>query len=297
MISQKSIVAMIRAISGQANVLTIPRIYIDLTKSHRAALFLSQCVYWSDKTKDSDGWFYKTDAEWREELGLPRGGLDTALKACERWVEAAVRRVGPTPKSHYRVKLDLLVSDISDLLESDKSDLPVSGISDSPENSKSTIHRLLTEITSEAAAPAQAETFEAVKKLYSQNIGLPTPIILDSLRDACVIYTPQWVDMAIHEAVLNSARSWRYIATCLDNWKTNGLKHRAERPSDRRSPARRTASAPASTIHDYFNARQLNVLYRANMTAAQAQHITAAKLSYEAALAYVTGVQNGGATD
>src|SRR5574343_485932 len=164
MSNQKSIVAMIRAISGQANVLTIPRIYIDLTKSHRAALFLSQCVYWSDKTKDPDGWFYKTDAEWLDELGLPRGGVDTALKACDRWIESAVKRVGPTPKSHYRVKLDLLVSDISDLLESAKSDLLISGESESLENSKSTIHRLLTETTTDAAAPADA-TFESVKKL------------------------------------------------------------------------------------------------------------------------------------
>ncbi len=140
MSNQQNIVKLIKAISGQANVLTIPRVYLSLLNNkHRAALLLSQCVYWSDKSKSPDGWFYKTDAEWKEELGLTRGGLDTALKEGEKYLETKVARVGPTPKSHYRVNLDLLVSDISDLLETDKSDLP--------ENGDSSMTETTTEIT------------------------------------------------------------------------------------------------------------------------------------------------------
>ena len=144
MSNQQDIVKLIKAISGQANVLTIPRVYLNLLKNkHRGALLLSQCVYWSDKSKIPDGWFYKTDAEWKEELGLTRGGLDTALKENEKYIETKIARVGPTPKSHYRVKLDLLVSDISDLLETGQSDLP--------ENGDSSIAETTTETTSLAA--------------------------------------------------------------------------------------------------------------------------------------------------
>lgn len=140
MSTQKDIVNFIKAVSGQSNVLTIPRVYVDLLKSHKAALLLSQCVYWSDKTKDPDGWFYKTDDEWRDEIGLPRGALETALKATAKYINQDVRRVGTTPKTHYQVNLDLLVSDISDLLETRKSDLL--------ENGESTYTKTTTEITS-----------------------------------------------------------------------------------------------------------------------------------------------------
>lgn len=146
---QREIVNIIKAISGQANVLTIPRLYVTLTKSHRAALLLSQCVYWSDRTKDPDGWFYKTAKDWQEELGMPKGAVETALKTIGKYVETKVARVGPTPKSHYKVKYDLLVSDISDLLDSGKSDLPESRKSDLPENGQSTIAEITTETTLE----------------------------------------------------------------------------------------------------------------------------------------------------
>jgi len=148
MSNQQNIVALIKAISGQANVLTIPRIYVDLTNSHRAALFLSQCVYWSDKTKDPEGWFYKTFPEWREELGLPRGAVETAVKATREWVETKVMRVGKHPKTHYRVNLDALESSISNLLES--STLITCwnpALSNLLENSRLSIHRLHTETT------------------------------------------------------------------------------------------------------------------------------------------------------
>lgn len=164
--NQRGIINLIREISGQANVLTIPRIYILMTKSHRAALLLSQSVYWSDKTRNPAGWFYKTYKDWEIELGLNRGAVDTALRICEKWIETDVRRVGPTPKKHYRVRFDLLVSDISDLLETDKSDLSVSGNSDLmetvktdlPENSKTPYTEITPDITNhigaEGAPPA-----------------------------------------------------------------------------------------------------------------------------------------------
>lgn len=34
-----------------------------------AALFLSQMIYWTNRS-DDDGWVYKTQEEWEEETGL-----------------------------------------------------------------------------------------------------------------------------------------------------------------------------------------------------------------------------------
>lgn len=123
MSNQKQVISLIRAISGQANILTIPRVYIALTKSHRAALLLSQCVYWSDKTTDNDGWFYKSAKEWRSELGMPKGAVDTALKVLP-WIETRIKKANGAPTRWYRVRLEALADAVSDLLETRKSDLP-----------------------------------------------------------------------------------------------------------------------------------------------------------------------------
>lgn len=57
------------------------RAFVTVTGSINAALLLSQIVYWSQRTSDPDGWFYKTQADWRDETGLTRRELDTARKA------------------------------------------------------------------------------------------------------------------------------------------------------------------------------------------------------------------------
>lgn len=46
------------------------RIFAYITGYPGAAVFLSQAWYWSKRTTDPEGWFYKTAYEWREETGL-----------------------------------------------------------------------------------------------------------------------------------------------------------------------------------------------------------------------------------
>lgn len=53
------------------------RSFVTITGSVTAALFLSQAVYWANR---SDGWFWKTQAQWEEETGLSRREQDTARK-------------------------------------------------------------------------------------------------------------------------------------------------------------------------------------------------------------------------
>lgn len=218
--NQKAIVNMIRAISGQANVLTIPRLYITLTKSHRAALLLSQCIYWSDRSQHRNGWFYKTYQDWKTELGIPRRGIDTALKHISKWVETDTRRVGPTPKKHYRVRLDLLVSDISDLLESDKSEMLESDKSEMLVKSKSTY----TEITTKT--PAVDSATAALFAHWESHIGLITPIIREDIERALTEYPPEWIIEAINVAVRagDRKRNPSYVTAILARWKRDGFK-------------------------------------------------------------------------
>lgn len=151
MSNQKNVIALIKSISGQANILTIPRVYVSLLKSHRAALLLSQCVYWSDKTHDPDGWFHKSFSEWHEETGLNQHAIETARKTLEdcEVLQSSLRRVGPTNKNHWRVDLEMLAELITDhLAVSAKSDLAETAIRDLAENAKSSISKItLTETT------------------------------------------------------------------------------------------------------------------------------------------------------
>ena len=46
---------------------------VDLTASAKAALFLSQAIYWTRRGRgiaQNGGWFYKTIGQWEMETGL-----------------------------------------------------------------------------------------------------------------------------------------------------------------------------------------------------------------------------------
>lgn len=56
---------------GQSRTLIIQKPLIEfLDGDLYAALFLSQIFYWAGRTKDSEGWFYKSYEQWNEEIPL-----------------------------------------------------------------------------------------------------------------------------------------------------------------------------------------------------------------------------------
>lgn len=118
MSNNNEIIKLIKAISGQANVLTIPRVYIQFTKSHRAALMLSQCVYWSDRTRDHEEWFYKSYHEWHDELGLNQHAIETCVKTLTDggWLETKLDKVGIRSTRFYRPNLEKIAEAIQSTL-------------------------------------------------------------------------------------------------------------------------------------------------------------------------------------
>lgn len=61
-----------------------------------------------------------------------------------------------------------------------------------------------------------------VFRLYEQNIGVLTPLIVDQLIEAIELYPEGWIDEAINEAVSLNRRNWRYIQRILQRWETEG---------------------------------------------------------------------------
>lgn len=117
MSNQKAVFATVKALVGQSNILTIPRVFVDFTGSLDKALFLSQALYWSDKGKD--GWFYKSYREWQEETTLSEYQIRKAAKCLQAkgLLETKVKKADGTPVLHYRLIKEKLVSSIMKFLQ------------------------------------------------------------------------------------------------------------------------------------------------------------------------------------
>lgn len=85
------------------------RAFAQVAGSATAGLFLSQLFYWSDKTKDPEGWFYKTAEEWKSELYLTTTELSKARSALKAKGILEEIKKGVPCKVHYRLNMDRLV--------------------------------------------------------------------------------------------------------------------------------------------------------------------------------------------
>jgi len=164
--SYQQVKALIKQFAGQANTLVIPRVFIDFTGDHLAALLLSQILYWSDRTDDPEGWFYKTADEWQAELGMSAYQVKRAAAVlAPLGIESRVRKVKLTPKSHYRVDMKRFTDLFMQFLENQETsksknykleNQETSKSMESEETSKSyKEHRLHAETTPPTPAPAK----------------------------------------------------------------------------------------------------------------------------------------------
>jgi len=89
------------------------RAFARLAGSVHAGILLSQAVYWSGRTSDPAGWFYKTQSEWEEETCLTRREQETARGLLRRlmhqnaplWRE---ERRGVPARMFYQVNFEVL---------------------------------------------------------------------------------------------------------------------------------------------------------------------------------------------
>jgi hypothetical protein len=95
------------------------RAFVQLAGSVNGAVFLSQLFYWSRRTKNKEGWVYKSVLEWTEETGLTRYEQETVKKHLTRRKIIEVKRKGRVPATlHFRINEKQICS----LLETSKLD-------------------------------------------------------------------------------------------------------------------------------------------------------------------------------
>ena len=108
--NQKEIFNLLTKTVGQANILTIPTLFLKkLNGNHAAALFLSQLIYWTDKTQD--GWIFKSYSDWENEIFGKEKKLSEIKKELEELglIDTKIQKAYGVPTVHYKVNQDALI--------------------------------------------------------------------------------------------------------------------------------------------------------------------------------------------
>jgi hypothetical protein len=82
---QQDVNDLIRAITNTTGLILSTPLMVDFFDGdHKAAVFLNQVLYWTDRTKDADGWFYKTSADWWSEIRFSYYQIQRVISGDER---------------------------------------------------------------------------------------------------------------------------------------------------------------------------------------------------------------------
>ncbi len=115
---------------GDKTLVLCPTVFVRLLHGdHKAAILLSQILYWGDKTKDPDGWFYKSMSDWKAETGLSEAQVRRILNGDPRvkspqitlrdlGVETLLKKVKRTgaPTLHYRINRERFLAALAAFL-------------------------------------------------------------------------------------------------------------------------------------------------------------------------------------
>lgn len=116
--SYAQVKALIKRFTGQSNILAIPRPFISFTGDHMVALFLNQVIYWSDRTTDPNGWFYKKAEDWQEELGISYYQLRRATRILrDKGVETKIKTVNGIPHTYYRLNDEVFMQSFMEFMQ------------------------------------------------------------------------------------------------------------------------------------------------------------------------------------
>lgn len=102
---QQEVFSLIAQFSGQANTIAVPRVLCKFAGSLESGTLLSQMLYWSDRGGDSEGWFYKSYADWEEETFLTEYQVRKITKKFEDlgFLETKLKKANGAPTLHYRI--------------------------------------------------------------------------------------------------------------------------------------------------------------------------------------------------
>ncbi|SDY60064.1 DNA-binding protein [Acinetobacter kyonggiensis] len=181
--------------------------YVFIGCGINGALMLSQLVYWTSRTKDNDGWIFKTHSDWTMETGLTRKEQETARKILKNLGFISERKKGVPCKVFFRVERENLYKALieysetltpSQLRKSGQPDAQIvhsscadqdnlmrkSGQLDaqiSPSNTENTTENTTESIS--AVAPSKTQKFSAKEILIKNGVSEQTISEYTNLRN------------------------------------------------------------------------------------------------------------------
>ena len=167
------IASIISKFSGQNNVIPIPVVYLEITEDYPSAALLNQMIYWSDRTKRKDGYFYKSYQEWHEELYLSEYQVRRAtnkLKALGL-VETSLKKANGAPTLHYKVD----TKEVSEWILKKLKNGNLRNLRMDTEETQESLTEITTEITTEttnnnSATKVTQEQFDQWWNLYDKKL-------------------------------------------------------------------------------------------------------------------------------
>lgn len=205
-------------LSGHDRVVTVPKIYIEMTGNINDAILLNQIVFYSDKSKRTDGFFYKTYVEWTEELCLTEKQVRYSVKKLKDLdlIETKVMKANGSPTVHYKLLSDNLVKWI---LTKGKDGNLQKGSLDTDKKEVS-----LTESTTESTTEINNNddaigNDQSAFNFYQQNgFGIITPHVADKMGAWIDDLNEELVIHAMKTSVENNVLRWNYTESILRDW-------------------------------------------------------------------------------
>jgi hypothetical protein len=196
---------------------------------------LSQAVYWTGKTKDPQGWFWKTQDEWFEETMLSRKEQESARRRLREitfegkplWCE---QLRGVPAKLYYRVDMDILecLLTADQHVQNGQASMPEMDILESPKRASKQAQNghtfLLAETTSETTTETTSERVSAREALVISQETTParphTPQGIDPVAIALEAFPmmPIYHQETIEGAGITQSHLWR---KAVEDWKAN----------------------------------------------------------------------------
>lgn len=215
---QQEVIEVIKALVGQANILTIPRAFIDYTGDINSALLLSQLLYWHDRSSDADHVIYKTYKEWEVELTLTKYQVMRAANILKKKgvLETFVKKAHGNPTVHYQLNVDEFIQQFIQLANFRQ----LRNFTNESKESRQS----LTETTNINSPTTRAPAISEYIRIYKENIGIMTPLIFDSLVELANDFSVKWFQAAVQEACDSNHRNLKYVRAILERWKVEGFR-------------------------------------------------------------------------
>lgn len=159
---QSEVFALLKKFVGQSNILTAPVAFVRYAGSLDCAVFLSQVVYWTGRSEDKDGWFYKSYPEWEREICLSEYEVRKACRVLKEKgvLETKLKKINGAPVVHYRLNEAAFSESILEFLKN-----PIC------ENQESIPQKLQDAIETNSGNMDTEKTQESINKDYQR---LPT---------------------------------------------------------------------------------------------------------------------------